>query len=103
MRLGIVVTDHQYREQVTGLIGSARAREWDVECFLTDTGVQLLADSAFMACARAAPNSVAVCEHSIEMHAGAALADSKFADVVVVGGQYQDAQLVRRCDRVLVF
>ena len=103
MRLGIVVTDEQYREPVAGLIGSARAREWDVNCFLTDTGVLLLADPGFMAQARTVPNSVAVCEHSIEVHAGGALAGIEFADVVVVGGQYQDAELVRRCDRVLVF
>ncbi len=63
----------------------------------------LLADSDFMTHARAVPDSVAVCEHSIEIHARHSLVGIEFADVVVVGGQYQDAELVRRCDRILVF
>lgn len=103
MRLGIVVTDQQYLDEVAGLIDSARAREWQVDCFLTDTGVMLLADPGFIERARSVPNSVAVCEHSIEIHAGGSFVDAELADVVVIGGQYQDAELVRRCDRVLVF
>ncbi len=103
MRLGIVATDAAYAEQVSGLYAAARARGWEAECFLTDTGVLLLADDTFVDLARAHPGSVSVCEHSVERYAQGAYDIHALADQVIVGGQYQDAELVRRCDKVLVF
>lgn len=103
MRLGIVVTDSIYLADVVAVLDAARARAWRAECFLTDTGVLLLADPTFVARARAERNSVAVCEHSIERYAQQNLDIATLADDIVVGGQYQDAELARRCDKVLVF
>jgi hypothetical protein len=103
MRLGIVVTDAVYLPIIKGLIDAARARNWQAECFLTDTGVMLLADGDFVERARAVPGSVAICEHSVERYAEGAYEISSLAADIVVGGQYQNAELVRRCDRVLVF
>lgn len=103
MRVGIVVTDAIYRADAVGLVSAIRARGWESECFLTDTGVMLLADADFVRLARAVPGSVSVCEHSIERYAGDAIQVPALADDVVIGGQYQDAELVRRCDKVLVY
>ena len=96
MRLGIVVTDSAHAAAAAGLIGAARARDWMAECFLTDTGVMLLADAQFVALARAVPGSVMVCEHSVERFADGAFDIHALADDIVVGGQYQDAELVHR-------
>jgi hypothetical protein len=61
-----------------------------------------LADSAFLDLARARPKSVSICRHSAE-HFGVGRFDMQaLADVIVLGGQYQDAKLVRVCDQVLV-
>ncbi len=103
MRLGIVVTDIAYLTAVTRLIDAIRARDWQAECFLTDTGVMLLADTGFVTRAKAVRNSVAVCEHSAERYAGDVFDVTALADDIVVGGQYQDAEMVHRCDKVLVF
>lgn len=103
MRLGIVVTDSAYLPIATGLIGAARARDWPTECFLTDTGVMLLADPDFMRLAGEVPGSVSVCEHSVEHYAPDAIDLAAIGDRIVVGGQYQDAELVHRCDKILVF
>ncbi len=103
MRIGIVVTDAAYRAEANGLIDAARARGWEAECFLTDTGVLLLADADFVARAQARPGLVSVCEHSIAHFGAGAIDQAALADDVVIGGQYQDAELVLRCDRVLVF
>jgi hypothetical protein len=103
MRLGIVVTDAGHLAAVTRLIDAVRARDWQAECFLTDTGVMLLADAGFVARARAVRNSVALCEHSLARYADGAIDVAALADDVVVGGQYQDAEMVRRCDKILVF
>ncbi|ODU40758.1 MAG: hypothetical protein ABS92_11965 [Thiobacillus sp. SCN 63-374] len=72
MQLGIVITDERHLAHANGLLDAALARGWDPQCFLTDSGVKLLADVGFV---------------------GRAL----------VGGQYQDAELVKKCDKVLVF
>lgn len=103
MRLGIVVTDAVHAPAARGLLRAARARNWDAECFLSDSGVMLLADPDFVSLARAQPGSVSVCEHSVERYAGSAFDVHALADDIVVGGQYQDAELVHRCDKVLVF
>ena len=103
MKLGIVVTDAAYLPIAAGLIDAARAREWETRCFLTDTGVMLLADAGFVERAQARPGSVSLCEHSAKKYVGDAYDVSAFADKIVVGGQTQNAELARLCDKVLVF
>jgi hypothetical protein len=103
MQLGIVITDESYLPHANRLLDAAAARGWETLSFLTDTGVNLLADAGFVERARARPNSVTLCEHSAEHYATGRFDLSALADIVVVGGQYQDAELVRKCDKVLVF
>lgn len=103
MQLGLVITDENFLAHANGLLDAAAARGWESQCFLTDTGVNLLADAGFVERARARPNSVSLCEHSAERYAAGRFDLDALADVVIVGGQYQDAELVRKCDRVLVF
>ena len=103
MRIGIVVTDQAYRSHAMGLMDGAVARGWDFRCFLTDTGVNLLADADFVERARKHPNSVSLCEHSADRYAAGKYDVNALSGIVVVGGQYQDAELVRKCDKVLVF
>jgi len=102
MELGIVITDERFLAQANGLLDAAVARGWAPQCFLTDTGVNLLADAGFIGRARARPNSVSLCEHSAERYAGGRFDLKSLADFVIVGGQYQDAELVKKCDKVLV-
>lgn len=102
MRLGIVVTDHGQGPTVLGVIEAAVRRGWNIRCFLTDTGVRLLNDAGFLAHARDGTAAVAVCELSIERY-GQEEAHAELPESVVVGGQYQDAELVHETDSVLVF
>ncbi|MFA5371242.1 MAG: hypothetical protein WC053_06220 [Sideroxydans sp.] len=103
MYLGIVITDESYLSHANNLLDAAAARGWRTLCFLTDTGVNLLADAGFAERARAHPNGVTLCKHSAELYAAGRFDLDALADVVIVGGQYQDAELVRKCDKVLVF
>lgn len=103
MQLGIVITDERHLAHANGLLDAALARGWDPQCFLTDSGVKLLADVGFVGRARARPNSVSLCEHSAERYAEGRFDLNSLADFVIVGGQYQDAELVKKCDKVLVF
>lgn len=103
MQLGIVITDESNLPHATALLDAAAARGWETLSFLTDSGVNLLADAGFVERARARPNSVTLCEHSAGHYATGRFDLNALADFVVVGGQYQDAELVRKCDKVLVF
>ncbi len=103
MQLGIVITDENYLPHANGLLDAAAARGWETLCFLTDTGVNLLADAGFVERARARPKSVSLCKHSAERYAAGRFDLNTLAGIVLVGGQYQDAKLVRKCDKVLVF
>ena len=102
MQLGIVVTDEGYLPHAIGLLDAAHARGWQTLCFLTDTGVNLLAHDDCVERARSKPNMVSLCEHSAEKHAADRYDLQAHADFVIVGGQYQNAELVQKCDRVLV-
>lgn len=103
MRLGIVITDVAFAAHASALLDAARARGWAPQCFLTDTGVSLLADAGFLERARAHPETVTVCEHSVELHAHGRFTREALAGPIVFGGQYQNAQLAHLCDQVLVF
>jgi peroxiredoxin family protein len=103
MQLGIVMTDESYVAQVVGLLDAAHARGWQTVCFLTDTGVNVLAHEDCIERAKARPNTVSLCEHSVQKHAADTIDLAAHADFVVVGGQYQNAELARKCDKVLVF
>jgi len=103
MRLGVVVTDESFLLSAVGLLDAAHARGWETFVFLTHTGVNLLAHEHFVELARARPNSASLCEHSVGHHADDRFDLADHADVVIVGGQYQNAELARKCDKVLVF
>lgn len=103
MQLGIVMTDDRFVFQVVGLLDAAHARGWQTVCFLTDTGVNVLGHEDCIERAKARPNMVSVCEHSVEKHAADTIDLKAHADFIVVGGQYQNAELARKCDKVLVF
>lgn len=102
MRFGIVVTDINQAGQAAALMKEALGRDWNVRCFLTEDGVNMLKDEAFIEAARNERAHLSVCEHSVERYCRD-LNLAALQDVVIVGGQYQDAELVRNSDRVLVF
>lgn len=102
MRFGIVVTDETQAEHAACLMKEALGRDWSVRCFLTENGVNMLKDSAFIDMARNPSVHLSVCEMSVERYCHD-MPLSEMDDVVIVGGQYQDAELVRNSDKVMVF
>lgn len=102
MRFGLVVTNEQNADGARRLLEAAHGRGWECRCFLTDRGALLLKDPAFMASSAFAKTNISVCELSIERFENLGLHARNIDAHVVVGGQYQDAELVRNSDRVLV-
>lgn len=101
MKLGVVITDDKYAVQALGILQAALRRGWETRCFLTDSGVRLLNNPQFTALASSGSVMAALCELSVERYAG--IDPAPFADTIVIGGQYQDAELVKNSDQVLVF
>lgn len=102
MRLGLVITDERCGRHALALLAAAVARGWSVRCFLTDRGVLMLGDPGLTRYLGDERVAVALCELSVERYPQAMAAMQRAADQVVVGGQYQDAELVRHSDRVVV-
>lgn len=102
MNFGIVITDIKQSQPAIELIREALARTWPVRCFLTDDGVNLIKDADFIALAGNELAHFSICEHSVERCCKEVDLNA-ISDVIIVGGQYQNAELVRNSDRVLVF
>ncbi len=101
MKLGIVITDEAMAVQATDLLQAAADRNHELRCFLTDTGIRALNQKGMQSLAESDQLKLAICEFSMERFEQAV--PLSVADAVVVGGQYQDAELVHWCDRVVVF
>ncbi len=102
MRFGLVVTDDRHGAAAVAVLADAQARGWECRCFLNDRGALLLADPAFTGSLAVAATQVAVCELSVERYEDEGLRVGDINSQVVIGGQYQDAELVKNSDRVLV-
>ena len=102
MKLGIVVTDDRLIDQAVQLAETARNRSWDVRCFLTDRGVMALANAQLAKLVEEGGLKTAICELSIERCPDELPQGVINCEHVIVGGQYQDAELVRQCDRTVV-
>jgi len=102
MRLGLVITDNMYAAAARSLLEAAQLRNWECRCFLTDRGVLLLTEPKFMQSPGVVAGIVAVCELSIERYEDYGLHVKQIDAQVIVGGQYQNAELVKNSDRVVV-
>lgn len=103
MRFGLVVTTEEFGHHVSGLLEAAIDRGWTCRCFLTDRGVRLLKYQPFKDLACAKQLKVNVCEHSWEMFGWETLQQDSGTEQIQMGSQYQNAELVHECDKVLVF
>lgn len=97
MKLGLVASDESAGAHLLGLVRAAVARGWSCRCFLTDSGVRLLADPALLALSRSGALQLDACEH-----AWSALALGPAPQGLKLRSQFQNAELARDCDRVIV-
>lgn len=100
MKLGVVITGKELAGPAIDLLEAA-AHGNQLRCFLTDSGVTALGREDMRELIAGGAVIVAACELSMEkFHQPVPEAIS---DALIVGGQYQDAELVHWCDRVVVF
>jgi len=97
MRLGIVASHESAGPHLAGLAAAAVARGWTCRVFLTDSAVKLAASAGLQGLAKAGAVRLDVCEHSWQHFGGEGVPDG-----ATLGSQFQNAELVRECDRVVV-
>ena len=97
MRLGIVASHESAGPQLEGLAEAAAARGWPCRCFLTDSAVKLARSPRLGELARSGALRLDVCEHSWS-HFGEGDAPAG----ANMGTQFQNAELARERDRLLV-
>jgi predicted peroxiredoxin len=102
MNLGVVISNKTHGAIALELLMAASSRGWQLRCFLTDSGVQLFDHPEVIKYVNNG-HWMAMCEMSLDRYQ---IAHDQVANTVpdlIIGGQYQDAELVRNSDRVLVF
>lgn len=97
MKFGVTITTEQFGDYATGLLAAASERGWECRCFLTHTGIRVLRQSAFRELLESGRVSAAVCHLSWER-----FGDDAPVSRAVMGGQYQNAELVHQCDKIVV-
>ena len=97
MQLGIVASHESAGPHLEGLAAAAAARGWACRCFLTDSAVRLARSPRLAELARSGAIRLDVCEHSWEHFDGGAAPEG-----ARMGTQFQNAELARECDRLLV-
>lgn len=101
MNFGVVVTKEGHSEAALGLLEAAALRGWQLRCFLTDSGVKLFQNPRFVKLCRDG-HWLALCEMSLERyHISIDDVKSTTPDIII-GGQYQDAELVKNSDQIIV-
>lgn len=103
MHFGLVVTTEDFGRHVSGLLSAAVDRGWICRCFLTDRGVRLLRYQPFKELALTKQIKVNVCEHSWEIFGWESFWQGSTMERIQMSSQYQNAELVHECDKVLVF
>jgi hypothetical protein len=98
MLFGVVVTTEEFGPYAANLLSAAIGRGWECRCFLTDTGIKLLSDDVFKDLVQSGKLHAAVCEVSWDRFGG-----GPPPGWAPMGSQYQDAELVHLCDKVIVF
>lgn len=98
MKIGLVATDAGAAAHLLGLMRACVDRGWECRCFLTDSGTRLLQQGALLAMVRDGSVRVDVCEH-----AWSSLGLGPAPDGIKLRSQFQNAELARDCDRVVVF
>jgi hypothetical protein len=97
-QLGILITKHENREHISGIIKAARRAGHPVRVFLNDEGVRFSLDPGFLAVLSLDGVAVAVCDHFREK-----LGIEQKTEGITYGSQYDNAVMLRECERVLVF
>ncbi len=96
--LGILVTKYQNLEHIAGVVKAARKAQHPVQMFLTDEGVRFTRDPGFLELLNTEGVECSVCEHSCDQ-----IGIHEKTDGVTYGSQYDNAGMIHRCARVLVF
>jgi peroxiredoxin family protein len=96
--LGILITKYENLEHIAGVTKAARAAGHPVRIFMTDEGVRFTRDPKFLDLLAIGGVEISVCEHFCDR-----IGISKKTGGITYGSQYDNAGMLHRSARVLVF
>ncbi len=99
MKLGILVNTDKHLGHILGLAAAATAKDHEVMVFAMDQGVRLLENGSFTELAGEEGVFVAVCDHSAKTHG---VVTEGISDAVVFAGQFENAMMVNKADKLIV-
>ncbi|HEB79375.1 MAG TPA: hypothetical protein ENI79_02725 [Rhodospirillales bacterium] len=99
MKLGILVNTDKHLGHIRGLAAAAAAKDHEVMIFAMDQGVRLLENASFSELAERGGVSITICDHSAEMQGVATEGISK---AITCSGQFENAMMVNKADKLIV-
>ncbi len=99
MKLGILANTDKHLGHILGLAAAATAKDHEVMVFAMDQGVRLLENGSFTELAGRQDVSLSVCDHSAKTHG---VATEGISDAVVFAGQFENAMMVNKADKLIV-
>lgn len=99
MKLGILVNTDKHLGHILGLVAAATAKDHEVMIFAMDQGVRLLENVSFAELAGREGVFVSVCDHSARAHG---VVTEGISDAIVFAGQFENAMMVNKADKLIV-
>ena len=99
MKLGLLVTRDDFKDDVIGLTKAAIARGHEVIIFMTDDGVRLCLDRDIEALKDLLGVSMSLCDHSAKLRD---VPGENVPQGIIAGSQYQNAAMNQDADKVIV-
>ncbi len=99
MKIGLLVTQEGYEEDIIGLTKAAVKRGHEVIIFMTDTGVMNSQNSGVVALKDLDGVSISLCDFSAKNNK---LTDEMIPEGIIAGSQYQNAVMNQDADKVIV-
>lgn len=99
MKLGILVNTDKHASKVAGLTKAAHSKGHEVILFLMDTGVKLLHNPSITALHKIPRVSMSFCQYSADV---LGVSNKEPAEGIAPGSQYDNANMIKNTDRVIV-
>jgi sulfur relay (sulfurtransferase) complex TusBCD TusD component (DsrE family) len=99
LKFGILINTDKYAKEVIGLTKAATLKGHEVILFMMDDGVKLLRNSSVVNLHKIPGVSMRFCQYSTDV---IGVSTNRLAKEIVSGSQYDNAEMNREADRVIV-
>ncbi|MBI5049389.1 MAG: DsrE family protein [Nitrospirae bacterium] len=99
MNLGILINTDKHVKDIVGLTKAAASKKHEVVLFMMDNGVKLLHNPSITALHKIPGVSMSFCQYSADV---LKVSTKKIAKGIAAGSQFNNAEMVKSADKVIV-